>query len=129
MTFEEFARSQLRALLAFATVLTGQRATAEDLAQEVLLRAQGRWDRIGRLDRPDFYVRKMLLNEFLTWRRRSWRLVPAGDRDQSAGPAPDHATGYCRARGDAGRDRQAASAAARRGGRGPDDACPCPGAR
>jgi RNA polymerase sigma-70 factor (sigma-E family) len=94
MTFEEFARSQLQALLNFATVLTGQRATAEDLAQEVLLRAQARWDRIGRLDRPDFYVRKMVLNEFLSWRRRSWRLVPAGDRDLSAGPAPDHATGY-----------------------------------
>jgi RNA polymerase sigma-70 factor (sigma-E family) len=94
MTFEEFARSRLPALLAFATVLTGQRTTAEDLAQEVLLRAHARWDRIGQLDRPDFYVRKMLLNEFLSWRRRSVRLVPAGDRDLSAADVPDHAAGY-----------------------------------
>jgi DNA-directed RNA polymerase specialized sigma24 family protein len=35
MTFEEFAQSRLQALLAFATVLTGQRATAEDVTQEV----------------------------------------------------------------------------------------------
>lgn len=79
MTFEEFAASQLPAVLAFAAVLTGQRATAEDIAQEVLIRAYARWNMIGSLDRPEFYVRKMVLNEFLSWRRRSWRLIPAGD--------------------------------------------------
>lgn len=79
MTFEEFAASRLPAVLAFAAVLTGQRATAEDITQEVLIRAYARWDMIGNLDRPEFYVRKMVLNEFLSWRRRSWRLVPAGD--------------------------------------------------
>ena len=72
MTFEEFAASRLPAVLAFAAVLTGQRATAEDIAQEVLIRACARWDTIGGLDRPEFYVRKMVLNEFLSWRRRSW---------------------------------------------------------
>ncbi len=94
MTFEEFARARLPAVLAFATVLTGQRATAEDLAQEVLIRVHARWDRIGQLDRPEMYVRKMILNEFLSWRRRSWRLVPAGDNQLTTGSAPDHATGY-----------------------------------
>ena len=79
MTFEEFAASRLPAVLAFAAVLTGQRATAEDIAQEVLIRAYARWDTIGGLDRPEFYVRKMVLNEFLSWRRRSWRMIPAGD--------------------------------------------------
>ena len=38
VTFEEFAASRLPAVLAFAAVLTGQRATAEDIAQEVLIR-------------------------------------------------------------------------------------------
>lgn len=79
MTFEEFAASRLPAVLAFAAVLTGQRATAEDIAQEVLIRAHARWDTIGGLDRPELYVRKMVLNEFLSWRRRSWRMIPAGD--------------------------------------------------
>jgi RNA polymerase sigma-70 factor (sigma-E family) len=94
MTFEEFARARLPAVLAFATVLAGQRATAEDLAQEVLIKAHARWDSIGRLDRPEMYVRKMVLNEFLSWRRRAWRLIPAGDSELTAGAAPDHATGY-----------------------------------
>ena len=93
MTFEEFAASRLPALLAFATVLTGQPATAEDLAQEVLIRANARWSQIGELDRPELYVRKMLLNQFLSWRRRSWRLVPVDGAVQS-GSVPDHAVGY-----------------------------------
>ncbi len=93
MTFEEFAASRLPALLAFTTVLTGQPATAEDLAQEVLIRANARWNQIGELDRPELYVRKMLLNQFLSWRRRSWRLVPVGGAVES-GSVPDHAVGY-----------------------------------
>jgi RNA polymerase sigma-70 factor (sigma-E family) len=93
MTFEEFARARLPAVLAFATVLSGQRATAEDLAQEVLIRVHARWDTIGQLDRPEMYVRKMVLNEFLSWRRRSWRLIPSGT-ELAAGTAPDHAADY-----------------------------------
>jgi DNA-directed RNA polymerase specialized sigma24 family protein len=77
LTFEEFAQTRLPAVLAFATVLAGQRATAEDLVQEVLIRAHGRWAQIGAMDRPDLYVRKMVVNEFLSWRRRNWRLLPA----------------------------------------------------
>jgi RNA polymerase sigma-70 factor (sigma-E family) len=95
MTFEEFAAARLPGLLRFAAALTGDRGVAEDLAQEVLIRAHAQWHRIGSLDRPEYYVRKMILNEFLSWRRRSWRLVPAGrghevDRRQT----PDHAEGY-----------------------------------
>ena len=95
MTFEEFAAGQLPGLLRFAAVLAGDRDLAEDLAQEVLIRVHARWRRIGSLDRPEYYVRKMILNEFLSWRRRSWRLVPCGrgleiDRRQ----VPDHAIGY-----------------------------------
>src|SRR6516225_2670221 len=67
MTFEEFAAARMPGVLRFAAVLAGDRATAEDLAQEVLIRAYSRWDRIGCVDRPEFYVRKMLLNEFLSW--------------------------------------------------------------
>jgi RNA polymerase sigma-70 factor (sigma-E family) len=94
MTFEEFAHERLPSLLAFATVLTGQPAVAEDLAQEVLIRANARWSQISGMDRPELYVRKMLLNEFLSWRRRSWRLIPVGDGMVSPDSAPDHATGY-----------------------------------
>jgi RNA polymerase sigma-70 factor (sigma-E family) len=94
VTFEEFAASRLPAVLAFAAVLTGQRATAEDIAQEVLIRAYARWNMIGSLDRPEFYVRKMVLNEFLSWRRRSWRLVPSGDTAEPAMITHDLADQY-----------------------------------
>jgi RNA polymerase sigma-70 factor (sigma-E family) len=94
MTFEEFAHTRLPALLAFATVLTGQRATAEDVTQEVLIRAHGRWDQIARLDRPELYVRKMVLNEFLSWRRRSWRTVPAANPVPVQDGTADHTASY-----------------------------------
>jgi RNA polymerase sigma-70 factor (sigma-E family) len=95
MTFEEFAATRLPALLNFAAVLAGDRAIAEDLAQDVMIRAYSRWDRIGGLDQPELYVRKMILNEFLSWRRRSWRLIPVGDAGAGRGSAsPDHAQEY-----------------------------------
>ena len=95
MTFEEFAAARMPGVLRFAAVLAGDRATAEDLAQEVLIRAYSRWVRIAGLDRPELYVRKMMLNEFLSWRRRSARQIPAGDRtSELVSTAPDHATEY-----------------------------------
>jgi RNA polymerase sigma-70 factor (sigma-E family) len=95
MTFEEFAATRMPALLAFAVVLAGDRAGAEDLAQEVLVRVYLRWDKIARLDRPEWYVRKMILNEFLSGRRRSRRQATATGLDaDSAGSVPDHAELY-----------------------------------
>jgi RNA polymerase sigma-70 factor (sigma-E family) len=95
MTFEEFAATQMPGVLRFAAVLTGDPADAEDLAQEVLIRAYSRWGRIGDLDRPDLYVRKMMLNEYLSWRRRSTRQVPAGTATlEPASAASDHAQQY-----------------------------------
>ena len=92
MTFEEFAAARLPAVLRFAGVLTGDRALAEDVVQEVLIRVHARWQQINRMDRPELYVRKMVVNEFLSWRRRSWRLVPAGrGADVDDRCCPDHA--------------------------------------
>jgi RNA polymerase sigma-70 factor (sigma-E family) len=78
MTFEEFAAARLPAVLRFAAVLTGDRGLAEDVVQEVLIRANGRWPMISGLSRPEAYIRKMVVNEYLSWRRRSWRVVPSG---------------------------------------------------
>ena len=98
MTFEEFAADRLPGVLRFAAVVTGDRALAEDLAHEVLIRAHARWRKIGSLDRPEYYVRKMILNEFLHWRRREWRLIPSGaGSDVDHRSAPDHALGVLRA--------------------------------
>ena len=95
MTFEEFAAARLPAVLRFAAVLTGDRGLAEDVVQEVLIRANGRWESIAGLDRPEAYVRKMIVNEYLSWRRRSWRLVPSGAGTEVDGRlSPDPAAGY-----------------------------------
>jgi RNA polymerase sigma-70 factor (sigma-E family) len=95
MTFDEFAGTRLPALLRFATALTGDPDLAKDLAQEVLIRASRRWHEIGQLDRPEAYVRKMVVNEYLSWRRRSWRLIPSGMSGHLTGsPSPDPADGY-----------------------------------
>jgi RNA polymerase sigma-70 factor (sigma-E family) len=95
MTFEEFAAARLPAVLKFAAVLTGDRSLAEDIVQEVLIRASGRWQAIALLDRPEAYVHKMIVNEYLSWRRRSWRLVPAGAGTDIPGRStPDPAGGY-----------------------------------
>ena len=40
------------------------------------LRAHQQWDRIGTLEYPDAYLRRMIVNEHLSWRRRSDRLIP-----------------------------------------------------
>ncbi len=97
MTFEQFAVARLPSLLRYAVVLTGDRDLAQDVVQEVLARAQVRWRKISDADSPEAYVRRMVLNEYLSW-RRSWavrnvhsvgeRLV---DLDDARGGVHDHA--------------------------------------
>lgn len=70
VTFAEFAATRLAGLSRYAVVLTGDRDLAQDIVQDVLARAQLRWSRIVRADSPDAYVRQMVLNEYLSWRRR-----------------------------------------------------------
>ena len=95
MTFDDFAVARLPAVLRFATALTGDPDLAKDLVQEVLIRVSGRWQEIGQLDWPEAYVRKMVVNEYLSWRRRSWRLIPSGMSGHLTGPpSPDPADGY-----------------------------------
>ncbi|TDC29366.1 SigE family RNA polymerase sigma factor [Micromonospora sp. 15K316] len=74
MTFEEYVSSRGPALMRLARLLAGDEHRAEDLTQEVLTRAYVHWRRIVRSDRPDVYVRRMLVNAHNSWwRRRSNR--------------------------------------------------------
>lgn len=79
MEFAEYAHEQRPALLRFATILTGQTWLAEDLVSDVLGRAFERWDRIGSTDQPNAYVRRMIVNDHVSWRRRIFRRTPAAD--------------------------------------------------
>jgi RNA polymerase sigma-70 factor (sigma-E family) len=79
VTFEEYARERVSVLLGLAFALCGNRSLAEDLVQDVLLKTFRAWKRIEQLDVPDAYVRKMLVNEHLSWRRKWSRLVPRAE--------------------------------------------------
>ncbi|SFJ68348.1 RNA polymerase sigma factor [Cellulomonas sp. KH9] len=92
---DDVVRDHLPGLLRYATVLTGDGHTAADLVQEVLLRAHVRWTRISLMARPDLYLRRMVTNEHLSWRRR-WHvrtIHPAADDVLAAHADPyvDHA--------------------------------------
>ncbi|QCB95108.1 SigE family RNA polymerase sigma factor [Cellulomonas shaoxiangyii] len=92
---DDVVRDHLPGLLRYATVLTGDGHTAADLVQEVLLRAHLRWTRISLMERPDLYLRRMVTNEHLSWRRR-WHvrtIHPAADDVLAthADPHADHA--------------------------------------
>jgi RNA polymerase sigma-70 factor (sigma-E family) len=82
VTFDEFVAHRLGALLRYATVVTCDPHLAEDITQEVLVRARARWGRICRLDAPERYVKRMVLNEFLSWRRRRAASVVPLAREQ-----------------------------------------------
>lgn len=50
--FDHFVADRLDRLLRYATAMTCDRYPAQDIVQDVLLRARHRWDRIARLARP-----------------------------------------------------------------------------
>jgi RNA polymerase sigma-70 factor (sigma-E family) len=68
--YDEFARGQLPGLSRFAAALTGDTQLAQDLVQDTLVRAYVRWSRVAGADRPELYLRRMLVNAYLSWRRR-----------------------------------------------------------
>ncbi|MER7280243.1 SigE family RNA polymerase sigma factor [Dactylosporangium sp. NPDC000244] len=70
MGFEEYVRLRGERLVRLARLLVRDRHLAEDLVQEVLGRAYVRWDRVSRADDIDVYVRRMLVNRHISWRRR-----------------------------------------------------------
>jgi len=90
--YEDFVAARLPAVLRYATALTGSPQLAEDVVQEVLVRVQARWRRIGAVERPEAYVRRMVLNEYLGWRRRPARrdlAVPADELERLSPPLAD----------------------------------------
>jgi DNA-directed RNA polymerase specialized sigma24 family protein len=70
LTFDEFASAHLDSLLRFATALTNDRELGADLVQDVLLRAHQGWAHVGSRTDPVPYARRMIVNEFISWRRK-----------------------------------------------------------
>ena len=68
--FTSFVVEHGAALLRTACLVTGDRQHGEDLAQTTLAKAYGAWARVRRADEPLAYVRRILVNTHLSWRRR-----------------------------------------------------------
>lgn len=103
-TFDAYVVARGGALLRLAWLLSHDEHLAQDVVQDALAKASARWHRIERTGSPDAYVRKMVVNELLSWRRRRHEVPtdrladtvqpgtyggdpagPLGDRDQVLG--------------------------------------------
>jgi RNA polymerase sigma-70 factor (sigma-E family) len=85
--FAQFVAERERSLQRTGWLLTGDWALAEDLVQTALVRAWPHWEGIRRRDDPEIYVRRVMVNTWLGWRRRKWRGERASDR-MPDNPAP-----------------------------------------
>ncbi|WP_406257161.1 SigE family RNA polymerase sigma factor [Streptomyces nigra] len=84
--FREFVASRSSALLKTAVLLSGgDRHAAEDLLQNALIKAAGRWQRI---DEPEAYVRQILYRQQISRWRLKWRR-----RELTVAEPPEHGSG------------------------------------
>jgi len=60
--FDGFYRDEFRGVVGLAYALSGSRSGAEDMAQDAFLAAHRSWDRIGRYDQPETWVRRVVAN-------------------------------------------------------------------
>lgn len=100
LTFDAFVVERSPALLRTALMLCGDPHDAEDLVQSALARAYRKWRRVAAADQPHAYVRTMVVNEFLSWRRRR----SAGEVPVAPADRPDVADAGDRPGGVAERD-------------------------
>lgn len=68
--FAAWASARIAGLHRTAFLLCGDWHTAEDCVQEALARVSISWPRIERVDNPDAYVRRVLVNKVRERRRR-----------------------------------------------------------
>jgi RNA polymerase sigma factor (sigma-70 family) len=94
--FDAFFLAEHERLFQALYLLTGDRNEADDLAQESLLRAYERWDRVGSMDSPVGYVYRTALNlhrshlrTLVVRARRVFASVPAEDFSGSVAASHD----------------------------------------
>lgn len=93
-SFDEFYRREVRQILTLAQSLTGNWATAEDIAQEAFTVMAVNWTRTQQPSNPGTWARRIVVNKCLSWHRRrasesrGLRLWSAGRREVTE-PTPD----------------------------------------
>jgi RNA polymerase sigma-70 factor (sigma-E family) len=89
--FEEYVSARGQELVRLGFTVSGDYQRAEDLAQIALMQAFRSWRKVRNTDDPHHYVRRILVNEYLSMtRRRSFREAPTADLDPQH-TVPDHA--------------------------------------
>lgn len=68
--FEGFYRSNYPSVTRLAYSLCGSWSIAEELAQEAFVATHDRWPRVAAFDRPDLWVRRVVINRSISYRRR-----------------------------------------------------------
>jgi RNA polymerase sigma-70 factor (sigma-E family) len=80
--FEEYASARAQDLVRLGFTVSGDYQRAEDLAQIALMQAFRSWRRVQRADDPHTYVRRILINSYLSMtRRRSFTEAPVAEVD------------------------------------------------
>lgn len=90
LDFADFVKDRSSPMLRAAWLLTGgDWALAEDLAQTAISEVWRHWDRVRVMDAPAAYAHKVLLNTFLSWRRRRWTAEISTERIVATVPDTD----------------------------------------
>ena len=69
-SFTDWYRREWREVVGLGYVLTGNRAVAEDLAQDAFAAAERKWATVSLLDRPGAWVRRVVVNKSVSRLRR-----------------------------------------------------------
>lgn len=91
--YVEYLRARMRRLHRAAYLLCGDAHLAEDLVQATALALYRKWRTALAADNMDAYVHRMLVNQFLSERRRPWSRVLLSERPPDPPALPDPATG------------------------------------
>jgi RNA polymerase sigma-70 factor (sigma-E family) len=87
-SFETYVAARGHALTRTAYLLTGDHGHAEDLVQAALGRAYLKWAKVSRMDSPDAYVSRIIVNQHISrWRRTRGREALTSDPPDR--PVPD----------------------------------------
>ncbi|PYC88421.1 SigE family RNA polymerase sigma factor [Streptomyces tateyamensis] len=81
LTLDDFLAAELPGLSRFAGALTGDPYLAEDVLSDALLALVPRWRKVSTLERPAAYVRQIVVNTYLSERRKTARRRTAPTAD------------------------------------------------
>ncbi|MCA0180281.1 MAG: SigE family RNA polymerase sigma factor [Actinobacteria bacterium] len=92
--FEQFVAARYAALARTALLLTGSRASAEDLLQEALLKTYVAWSSVRAREAAEAYVRTTMVRLLIRDRKRRWSgEIPHEQLPEDTAYEPDRAGG------------------------------------